>query len=170
MHCGTIPKIIIFFVKIKIGIVEDIIVSIKGEFHKTWDSPFFITTGGEEMRSITIPQVECIEGKTRQETVALFNRRMEQLININPAWERDGDVFWITYNKLVEEPENIVEEHEMNGEYRHCEDCPFCDRVIDIYGNKDSRVKWGKCMKYGMVSVNLNKKVCAAYWENEERR
>ena len=120
------------------------------------------------MRSITIPQVECIEGKTRQETVALFNRRMEQLININPAWERDGDVFWITYNKLVEEPENIVEEHEMNGEYRHCEDCPYCDRVIDIYGNKDSRVKWGKCMKYGMASVNLNKRVCAAYWENEE--
>ena len=122
------------------------------------------------MRSITIPQVECIEGKTRQETVALFNRRMEQLININPAWERDGDVFWITYNKLVEEPENIVEEHEMNGEYRYCEDCPYCDRVIDIYGNNDTRVKWGKCMKYGMVSVNLNKRVCAAYWENEERR
>ena len=122
------------------------------------------------MRSTTIPQVECIEGKTRQETVMLFNRRMEQLVNINPAWERDGDVFWITYNKLVEEPENIVEAHELNGEYRYCEDCPFCDRVVDIYGNNDTRVKWGKCMKYGMVSVNLNKRVCAAYWENEERR
>ena len=122
------------------------------------------------MKSITIPQVECIEGKTRQETVTLFNRRMEQLVNINPAWERDGDVFWITYNKLVEEPENIVEEHEIKGEYRYCEDCPYCDRVVDIYGNIDPRVKWGKCMKYGMTSVNLNKRVCDAYWENEERR
>ena len=122
------------------------------------------------MRSTTIPQVECIEGRTRQEAVMLFNRRMEQLANVNPEWEREGDIFWITYNKLVEEPENIVEEHELNGEYVHCKDCPFCDRVLDIYGNKDTRVKWGKCTKYGMVSVNLNKRVCAAYWENEERR
>ena len=42
MHCETIPKIIIFSDKIKIGIVEDIIVSTKGEFHKTWDSPFLL--------------------------------------------------------------------------------------------------------------------------------
>ena len=122
------------------------------------------------MRSVTIPQVECIEGKTRQEAVLLFNRRMEQLVNVSPEWEREGDVFWITYNKLVEEPENIVEEHELKGECLHCKDCPYCDRVVDIYGNIDPRVKWGKCMKYGMVSVNLNKRVCAAYWENEERR
>ena len=122
------------------------------------------------MRITTIPQVECIEGKTRQETVMLFNKRMEQLINVSPAWERDGDVFWITYNKLVEEPENIIEEHELNGEYRYCADCPFCDRVVDVYGNIDPRVKWGKCMNHGMVSVNLNKRVCAAYWENDERR
>ena len=122
------------------------------------------------MRSVTIPQVECIEGKTRQEAVLLFNRRMEQLVNVSPEWEREGDVFWITYNKLVEEPENIVEEHELKGECLHCKDCPYCDRVVDIYGNIDPRVKWGKCTKYGMVSVNLNKRVCAAYWENEERR
>ena len=100
----------------------------------------------------------------------LFNRRMEQLVNVSPAWEREGDVFWITYNKLVEQPENIVEEHELKGEYCYCEDCPYCDRVVDIYGNIDTKVKWGKCMKYGMASVNLNKRVCDAYWENEERR
>ena len=122
------------------------------------------------MKSITIPQVECVEGRTRQEAVLKFNKRMNELAYVNPSWERDGDVFWITYNKLVEEPENIVEAHEMNGEYRYCEDCPYCDRVVDIYGNNDTRVKWGKCMKYGMVSVNLNKRVCAAYWESEERR
>ena len=68
------------------------------------------------MRSMTIPQVECIEGKTRQEAVVLFNKRMEQLVNVSPAWEREGDVFWITYNKLVVEPEDIVEEHELKGE------------------------------------------------------
>lgn len=118
----------------------------------------------------TIPQVECIEGRTRQEAAARFNERMMQLISINPEWERDGDVFWITYNKLIEEPENIVEEHELSGESLHCIDCPYCDRLIDIYGNKNNKVKWGKCMKYGMASVNLNKRVCSAYWKNEERR
>ena len=117
-----------------------------------------------------IPQVECIEGKTRQEVVMKFNKRMVELAYVNPSWEREGDVFWITYNKLAEEPENVVEEHEMKGESLHCIDCPYCDRVTDIYGNKDARVKWGKCRKYGMASVNLNKKVCSAYWENEERR
>ena len=122
------------------------------------------------MKSITIPQVECVEGRTRQEAVLKFNKRMIELACVNPTWEREGDVFWITYNKLVEEPEDIVEEHELKGECLHCIDCPFCDRVVDIYGNVDTRVKWGKCMKYGMVSVNLNKRVCAAYWENEERR
>ena len=76
----------------------------------------------------------------------------------------------VTYNKLIEEPEDIIEEHELQGECPHCKDCPLCDRVVDIYGNIDARVKWGKCTRYGMVSVNLNKRVCAAYWESEERR
>ena len=122
------------------------------------------------MKSITIPQVECVEGRTRQEAVIKFNKRMNELAYVNPSWEREGDVFWITYNKLIEEPENIIEEHELQGECPHCKDCPLCDRVVDIYGNIDARVKWGKCTRYGMVSVNLNKRVCAAYWENEERR
>ena len=122
------------------------------------------------MNIYMIPQVECIEGKTRQEVALKFNKRMVELAYANPSWEREGDVFWITYKKLAEEPENVVEEHEMKGVSLHCIDCPYCDRVIDIYGNKSARVKWGKCMKYGMSSVNLNKKVCRAYWENEERR
>ena len=122
------------------------------------------------MKSITIPQVECVEGRTRQEAVLKFNKRMNELAYVNPSWEREGDVFWITYNKLIEEPEGVVEEHELQGECPHCKDCPLCDRVVDIYGNIDARVKWGKCTRYGMVSVNLNKKVCAAYWESEERR
>lgn len=122
------------------------------------------------MKSITIPQVECVEGRTRQEAVFKFNKRMNELAYVNPSWEREGDVFWITYNKFVEEPEDIIEEHELQGECPHCKDCPLCDRVVDIYGNIDARVKWGKCTRYGMVSVNLNKKVCAAYWESEERR
>ena len=46
----------------------------------------------------------------------------------------------------------------------------FIIRVGDIYGNIDARVKWDKCTRYGMVSVNLNKRVCAAYWESEGRR
>ena len=115
------------------------------------------------MKITTIPQVECVEGRTRQEAVLKFNKRMIELACVNPTWEREGDVFWITYNKLIEE-------HELKGEYRYCEDCPYCDRVVDIYGNIDARVKWGKCTRYGMVSVNLNKRVCAAYWESEERR
>ena len=122
------------------------------------------------MKSITIPQVECVEGRTRQEAVLKFNKRMNELAYVNPSWEREGDVFWITYNKLIEEPEDIIEEHELEGECPCCKDCPLCDRVVDIYGNIDSRVKWGKCTRYGMVSVNLNKRVCAAYWESEERR
>ena len=64
--------------------------------------PFLFRDWREKMRSITIPQVECIEGRSRQEAVVLFNRRMEQLVNVSPEWEREGDVFWITYNKLVE--------------------------------------------------------------------
>ena len=54
------------------------------------------------MRSTTIPQVECVEGRTRQEAVLKFNKRMNELAYVNPSWEREGDVFWITYNKLIE--------------------------------------------------------------------
>jgi hypothetical protein len=117
------------------------------------------------MNIYMIPQVECIEGKTRQEVVLKFNKRIAELAYANPSWEREGDVFWITYKKLAEEPESVVEEETL-----HCIDCPYCERITDIYGNKDARVKWGKCMKYGTASVNLNRKVCKAYWENEERR
>ena len=141
-------------IKIKIGIVEGYIKRVP-----TNGALFFIISEAKEMRSVTIPQVECVEGRTRQEAVLKFNKRMIELAYVNPSWVREGDVFWITYNKLIEEPENIVEEHELNGECLHCKDCPFCDRVLDIYGNIDAR-----------VSVNLNKKVCNAYWENEERR
>ena len=122
------------------------------------------------MKITTIPQVEYIEGRTPQEAALKFNQRIEQLKDVNPTYVREGATFWITYMKLVEEPENIIEEHELQGECPHCKDCPLCDRVVDIYGNIDARVKWGKCTRYGMVSVNLNKKVCAAYWESEERR
>ena len=118
----------------------------------------------------SIPQTRAVSGNTPQETELLFNQTMTELADLNPTYERDGNVFWVYYTIVKNEPETVVEEHEMKGEYRYCEDCPYCDRVVDIYGNIDPRVKWGKCMKYGMTSVNLNKRVCAAYWENEERR
>lgn len=118
----------------------------------------------------SIPQTRAVSGNTPQETALLFNQTMTELADLNPTYERDGNVFWVYYTIVKNEPETVVEEHELKGEYRYCEDCPYCDRVVDIYGNIDPRVKWGKCMKYGMTSVNLNKRVCAAYWENEERR
>ena len=123
------------------------------------------------MKTDRVKQIICIS-ETNSE---IFESRMNEALShlVDPEIQLDSNrsfTAYIIYNVKKDVPEDIVEEHELEGECLHCIDCPLCDRVVDIYGNIDSRVKWGKCMKNGMISVNLNKRVCADYWENEERK
>ena len=87
------------------------------------------------MRTKSIPQTRVIAGNTPQETAMLFNEAMTELADLNPKYERDGNVFWIYYTVVKTEAETIVEQHEMMGERAHCIDCPYLMRDLNRFGS-----------------------------------
>lgn len=119
----------------------------------------------------SIPQARVIAGSTPQETAMLFNQTMVELADLNPTYERDGNVFWIYYTVVRSEPETIVEEHELKGERAHCIDCPYLMRDLNRFGNIDGRKKWGTCGKTG-ERTNIDSTVCEEYYalNSRERR
>ena len=123
------------------------------------------------MRSKSIPQTRVIAGNTPQETAMLFNQAMTELADLNPTYERDGGMFWIYYTVVAHEPETVVEEHQENGEYAHCIDCPYLMRDLNRFGNIDGRRKWATCGKSG-ERTHVDSTVCEEYYNinPKERR
>lgn len=123
------------------------------------------------MKTKSIPQMRAIAGNTPQETAMLFNQTMVELADLNPTYERDGGVFWIYYTVVKNEPETVVEEHEMKGERAHCIDCPYLMRDLNRFGNVDGRKKWATCGKTG-ERTNIDSTVCEEYYalNSKERR
>ena len=109
-------------------------------------------------------QVRAISGNTPEETAALFNETMMELSQLHPTYERDGKMFWIFYNVVVEEPETSEEVFEMNGQGAHCIDCPFCSRDLNRFGEPHGRKKWATCAKTG-ERVCINSRACVHYYD-----
>ena len=106
-----------------------------------------------------------------QETAMLFNEAMTELADLNPKYERDGNVFWIYYTVVKTEAETIVEQHEMMGERAHCIDCPYLMRDLNRFGSIDGRKKWATCGKSG-ERTHIDSTVCEDYYNinSRERR
>ena len=123
------------------------------------------------MRTKSIPQTRVIAGNTPQETAMLFNEAMAELADLNPKYERDGNVFWIYYTVVKTEAETIVEQHEMAGERAHCIDCPYLMRDLNRFGSIDGRKKWATCGKSG-ERTHVDSTVCEDYYNinSRERR
>lgn len=123
------------------------------------------------MRTKSIPQTKVIAGSTPQETAMLFNEAMTELADLNPRYERDGSVFWIYYTVVTNEPETIVEEHELKGERAHCIDCPYLMRDLNRFGSIDGRKKWATCGRTG-ERTHVDSIVCEEYYtlRPKERR
>ena len=123
------------------------------------------------MRTKSIPQTRVISGNTPQETAMLFNEAMAELADLNPKYERDGNVFWIYYTVIKSEAETIVEQHEMMGERAHCIDCPYLMRDLNRFGSIDGRKKWATCGKSG-ERTHVDSTVCEEYYNinSRERR
>lgn len=115
------------------------------------------------MRHTKVTQSRFISGQDGFETAAEFNQVMMELADMNPKWERDGNSFWVFYSVEITEAENIVEEHELAGEYAHCIDCPRCMRDLNRFGNPDTRKKWATCTKTG-ERVRIDSTVCESYY------
>lgn len=123
------------------------------------------------MRTKSIPQTRVISGNTPQETAMLFNEAMTELADLNPKYERDGNVFWIYYTVIKSEAETIVEQHELMGERAHCIDCPYLMRDLNRFGSIDGRKKWATCGKSG-ERTHVDSTVCEDYYNinSRERR
>ena len=109
------------------------------------------------MNSITVPQVEYIGGKTPQEAAALFNARIVELRFNKPTFEREGDGFWITYTKDIEETSHETKT-ESSAEISRpcCGNCLFFEQI-------SYRVKWGKCSLKDYACVNRDSTACEDY-------
>ena len=98
----------------------------------------------------------------------LFNQAMTELADLNPTYERDGGMFWIYYTVVAHEPETVVEEHQENGEYAHCIDCPYLMRDLNRFGSIDGRRKWATCGKSG-ERTHVDSTVCEEYYNINQR-
>lgn len=121
------------------------------------------------MKTKTIFQTRAIVGNSPEETASLFNDAMVELSELNPKFERDGNMFWIYYTVTQYEPETLADKHELEGEDAHCIDCPYLLRDLNRYGNIDARKKWGTCGKTG-DRTHVDSKACEIYHSLAERR
>jgi hypothetical protein len=115
------------------------------------------------MKTTKIVQSKFIQGADGFESSAEFNQAMMELAELNPTFEREGNSFWIFYYVTQTEPENIVEEHELNGENAHCADCPFIVRDLNRFGKVDGVKKHATCGLTG-ERVRIDSRVCEAYY------
>lgn len=125
-------------------------------------SPFFIPKE-TAMRHITIPQMRAITGSTPQEAALLFNETMMELAPMRPTFVREGNTYYIQYSIEYNEAETVTEEHELNGEYHNCAECPFCVRDVNRFGDSDMRKKWATCSRTG-ERVRTDGTVCDTYY------
>ena len=125
------------------------------------------------MKTKKVIQSRFIDGSNGgYDASAEFNEVMMELAELNPRFERvDGNSFWIFYSVEMTEPENIVEQHESEGENARCIDCPYVMRDVNRYGNIDARKKWATCGKTG-ERTNIESRACEIYHSlaSKERR
>lgn len=121
------------------------------------------------MKQQSVQQIRAICGNTPQETALLFNEAMQELAPLNPKYERDGGIFWITYTVVTVEAETLSEEHELAGDAATCGDCPRCIRDANRFGNADARKKWATCSSIG-ERVRIEGSACDIYYMMKGRR
>ena len=115
------------------------------------------------MKTKKVIQTRFIDGRDGHDTAAEFNETMMELADLNPSFEREGHSFWIFFSVVISEPEDIVEEHEMNGKSECCISCPFLIRDLNRFGNPDVTHKHGTCGKTGQ-RVRIDGCVCERYY------
>ena len=120
-----------------------------------------------DMKHISIPQVRPITGNTPQEAAMLFNEAIRELAPMHPQWTREGDTYYITYMVAWDEAETLAEEHELKGEKHKCEECPYCVRDLNRFGEVDRRKKWATCASTG-ERVLISESVCDIYYKGKE--
>lgn len=116
------------------------------------------------MKYTTIPQVRFISGRTPEEAAAEFNLAMRELAPLRPTYEREGTSFYIYFNIEMSEAEDIVEEHQLKGEYHYCRECNNCVRDLNRFGEVDKRKRHATCTYLG-ERVRLDSRVCEHYYE-----
>lgn len=121
------------------------------------------------MKTKTIFQTKAVTGNTPQETALLFNQTMQELADLNPTYERDGNTFWIFYTVTQQEPETIKDVCELDGEKATCYDCPYIMRDLNRYGNIDTRKRWATCGKTG-ERTHIESSACDEYYRLERRK
>ena len=123
------------------------------------------------MISKKIPQVIVVSGETPEETAALFNAKMMELadLNIEPTFERDGNLFWIYYDITTTVCETKVEEYEQEHGHHNCSECPYCKRDLNRFGQPNQRKKHATCTN-NHCRTRLDSSACEEYYKELERR
>ena len=116
------------------------------------------------MKSTKLIQTRFIDGSDGHDTASEFNQTMQELAYLNPRFERDGHSFWIFYSVEINEPEDIIEEHEMKGESHKCIECPYIIRDLNRFGQPDVTRKKATCGKTGQ-RTRIDMCVCEHFYK-----
>ena len=113
------------------------------------------------MKNTSYTQCILCQGEDLAESVRIFNEEMQKHRKDNTTYERYDDSFLI-YVKCTEMiPEDIVEQHELQGERHTCSECKKCERILNRLGKPDKRTTKGVCEGN---TVFLNGSVCERYY------
>lgn len=120
------------------------------------------------MKRHIVTQMRVVEGATASETALLFNEAMSELARLDPTFEREGNTVWIYYRVEHMEAETLAEKASLAGESGKCDDCPFCIKDRNRFGDIDVRKKWATCDRTG-ERCRIDATACEIYYKMKER-
>lgn len=91
-------------------------------------------------------QFAIVKADTAQLFTEALNVRMYELRHKHPTADIKSESFAvISYTETSSEPEDVVEEYELEGLRITCSDCPMFTPIYKADGSEDQRIKFGYC-------------------------
>lgn len=97
------------------------------------------------MKVKSYQQYAIVAGDSAQTLTEELNRKLIELADKKPTVSFEGLIARISYMETEADPEDLVEEYEVQGVRLTCQDCPFFEPVTNGDGSIDRRAKWGNC-------------------------
>lgn len=123
------------------------------------------------MKTSTYTQAILCEGVTFQDAVDKFNEVMMANRALKPTFERVGESFLVFVNLTDRVPETIVEAKELKGIRHTCQECGYCERDLNRFGEIDKRKLHGRCSKDSGRRIRIDSSVCDTFYlERQDER
>lgn len=119
------------------------------------------------MKRTKYTQCAVCAGKDYDESARIFNEKMQELMEMKPRFERDGNVFLIFYTVEEIVPEGLAEEMELQGIKHVCAECEHFKVPLNRHGQPDGRKKKILCERAHQLATPGDR-VCDIFYEEHQ--